>query len=367
MAGRRAEGHAPWVPLHAALDPAAPQVARRRRPSRATALSALAAALLLFVFSSGGTLAATTLSPKCDVTNLRTGPGTTYAKKTSVNTGALLTLSATVTRRQLRELVRRRVAVRIELVPVQRDQRQERLVAVRRDLRVRREQAVQDRRHADAEPDQASDRGTDRPATPAAPTAEPTAAPIADPNASPVPTESPLPTRPRRRRPPRPPPRTPSRCRQPSRSTAAATATASGCRSTARTAAPSPARPPRRSWPTTTRARRSARWPNSHVRVLVLQSFAATASNPLQIYGRGGAWTIDGINKTFPADARLQFTPTVSGDHDRLAVLVTATDGSTLYSAASSGEHPTSGPAPARCSSCGRRRPPTTASAAFSG
>ena len=76
--------------------------------------------------------------------------------------------------------------------------------------------------------------------------------------------------------------------------------------------------------------------PNSQVRVLVLQSFAATASNPVQVYGRGSAWTIDGISKTFPVDSRLQFTPTVSGTTTTWKVLVTATDGSTLYSAASS-------------------------------
>ena len=334
MAGRRAEGHAPWVPLHAALDPAAPQVARRRRPSRATALSALAAALLLFVFSSGGT-SRHDPQPEVRCHEPAHRPGTTYAKKTSVNTGALLTLSATVTAAATRARAPA-CAVRIELVPVQRDQRQERLVAVRRDLRVRRQQAVQDGRHADAEPDQGSDPGADGPAHPAAPTAEPTAAPTADPNASPVPTESPLPT-------------------------TAPTPTA------APTATPNPVALPAtitfygrgyghgvglsqygakgRALDGQTAETILAHYykgttlgsmPNSQVRVLVLQSFAATASNPVQVYGRGSSWTIDGISKTFPVDARLQFTPTVSGTTTTWKVLVTATDGSTLYSAASS-------------------------------
>ncbi|MEA2672941.1 MAG: hypothetical protein QOI92_133, partial [Chloroflexota bacterium] len=96
MAVGGAEAHAARVPHHAALDPALPRTFRRR-PSSTTALSALAAALLLFVFSSGGTLAATTASPNCDAINLRTGPSTTYTKKTSVNTGAVLTVAATVT------------------------------------------------------------------------------------------------------------------------------------------------------------------------------------------------------------------------------------------------------------------------------
>src|SRR5258707_12188745 len=97
MAAGSAEGHDPRVPLHAALDPAARRIVARRRPSPATGLSAIAAALLLFVFSSGGTLATTTVGPKCDAVNLRAGPSTTYTKKTSVSTGAVLTVSATVT------------------------------------------------------------------------------------------------------------------------------------------------------------------------------------------------------------------------------------------------------------------------------
>ena len=48
---------------------------------------------------------------------------------------------------------------------------------------------------------------------------------------------------------------------------------------------------------------------NPQIRVLVLEKFAATATTPLSIYGRGGEWTIDGIAAVFPADARLRAFP----------------------------------------------------------
>jgi stage II sporulation protein D len=73
---------------------------------------------------------------------------------------------------------------------------------------------------------------------------------------------------------------------------------------------------------------------NSQVRVVVLESFGATAANPVQVYGRGATWSIDGITATFPADARLRFIPTVSGTTTTWKVIVTATDGSTLFSGA---------------------------------
>jgi SpoIID/LytB domain protein len=74
---------------------------------------------------------------------------------------------------------------------------------------------------------------------------------------------------------------------------------------------------------------------NQQIRVLVLQSFAASASNPVQVYGRGGTWTIDGIGATFPADARLRFTPSTSGSTTTWRITVTASDGTVLYNAAS--------------------------------
>jgi SpoIID/LytB domain protein len=68
---------------------------------------------------------------------------------------------------------------------------------------------------------------------------------------------------------------------------------------------------------------------NSQIRVLVLQSFKTSSTNPVQVYGRGGTWSIDGIAKTFPADARLRFIPTVSGTATTWKVTVTSADGAT--------------------------------------
>jgi len=74
---------------------------------------------------------------------------------------------------------------------------------------------------------------------------------------------------------------------------------------------------------------------NQQIRVLVLQSFNASASNPVQVYGRGGTWTVDGIGATFPADARLRFTPATSGSTTTWRIAVTASDGTSLYNGAS--------------------------------
>jgi SpoIID/LytB domain protein len=71
---------------------------------------------------------------------------------------------------------------------------------------------------------------------------------------------------------------------------------------------------------------------NPQVRVLVLSAFAATSTNPVLVYGRGGSWTIDGVSGTFPADAKLQFIPTVSGTTTTWKVTVTSSAGSALYS-----------------------------------
>jgi peptidoglycan hydrolase-like amidase len=75
---------------------------------------------------------------------------------------------------------------------------------------------------------------------------------------------------------------------------------------------------------------------NSTVRVLVMEAFKATATNPVLAYGRGGTWSIDGVAKVFPADARLRFTPTVSGTTTTWKVVVNAADGTVLHSASSS-------------------------------
>jgi len=77
--------------------------------------------------------------------------------------------------------------------------------------------------------------------------------------------------------------------------------------------------------------------PNAQVRVLVLSSWAATATNPLQLYGRGGSWTFDGIAKVFPADAHVRLIPAVSGTVTTWTLVVDAATGTNLYKAASTG------------------------------
>ena len=74
--------------------------------------------------------------------------------------------------------------------------------------------------------------------------------------------------------------------------------------------------------------------PNAQIRVLVLDDFAASSTKPLTVYGRTGTFTIDGIDKTFPKDARVRFYPTASsGATWRL--VVTSAGGTTLHSATS--------------------------------
>jgi len=70
---------------------------------------------------------------------------------------------------------------------------------------------------------------------------------------------------------------------------------------------------------------------DTQVRVLVLQRFKASPSNAVQVYGRGGTWSIDGVAKVFPADARLRFSPTTSGTTTTWKALVTAADGTVLH------------------------------------
>jgi stage II sporulation protein D len=77
--------------------------------------------------------------------------------------------------------------------------------------------------------------------------------------------------------------------------------------------------------------------PNAQIRVLVLSSWPATATSPLQLYGRGGTWTFDGIAKVFPADAHVRLIPAVSGTVTTWTLVVDAADGTNLYKAATSG------------------------------
>ena len=71
------------------------------------------------------------------------------------------------------------------------------------------------------------------------------------------------------------------------------------------------------------------------IRVRVLKAFTASAADPLVLYGRGGEWTIDGVDRTFPADARVTVTPATAGGTTSWTVKVTSAAGTVLRSAAS--------------------------------
>jgi SpoIID/LytB domain protein len=77
---------------------------------------------------------------------------------------------------------------------------------------------------------------------------------------------------------------------------------------------------------------------NTEIRVLVLEKFAATATSPLSIYGRGGEWTIDGIAAVFPADARLRAFPDSSSGTITWRLIVDGAGGTVLWSAPFSGD-----------------------------
>jgi len=74
---------------------------------------------------------------------------------------------------------------------------------------------------------------------------------------------------------------------------------------------------------------------NGQIRVLVLQAFASSPTNPVQVYSRGGTMKVDGVDGTFPADARLRFTPTTTTTGTTWKLAINASDGTSLYNAAS--------------------------------
>jgi SpoIID/LytB domain protein len=74
---------------------------------------------------------------------------------------------------------------------------------------------------------------------------------------------------------------------------------------------------------------------NREIRVLVLEKFDASPDEPVQVFGRNGNWTIDGVDETFPEDARLKFVPTTTDGSTTWSVVVTAVDGTKLHAAAS--------------------------------
>lgn len=69
------------------------------------------------------------------------------------------------------------------------------------------------------------------------------------------------------------------------------------------------------------------------IRVRIMAGFAASASTPLVLYGRGGPWTIDGVEGVFPKDAKASVVPTVAGGTTTWRVTVTSTAGTKLHEA----------------------------------
>jgi hypothetical protein len=51
---------------------------------------------------------------------------------------------------------------------------------------------------------------------------------------------------------------------------------------------------------------------NTPIRVRILSAWASAPDKPLVICGRKEAWTIDGIDASFPADARLRLRPSIT-------------------------------------------------------
>jgi SpoIID/LytB domain protein len=72
--------------------------------------------------------------------------------------------------------------------------------------------------------------------------------------------------------------------------------------------------------------------PAGQIRVLVLTGYAATAARQAIFFGRRAGWTIDGIARTFPADARLSLWPTAVGS-TTWNLKVTASTGTVLHRA----------------------------------
>jgi SpoIID/LytB domain protein len=72
--------------------------------------------------------------------------------------------------------------------------------------------------------------------------------------------------------------------------------------------------------------------PNSQIRVLVLDNYAASSTRPLTVYGRSGSFKVDGIDKTFPKDARVRFYPTTNSATG-WRLVVTSAGGTTLHRA----------------------------------
>ncbi|HUG29084.1 MAG TPA: SpoIID/LytB domain-containing protein [Candidatus Limnocylindria bacterium] len=327
------------MPLHAAPERAAPRLARSRARG-ASVVTALITAVLLLGLTTTGTLAATTMTPKCDAVNLRKGPSTTYAKKTMVNRGAKITVVSTVSGgsywtscngKSLSGSSWHKISA-INGKSVSSLYGVSYLYGASKLFKT----VVTPTAAPTAPPTPTvAPAATEAPTPVPSPTADPGA--TQDPLATPEPTTTPAPPTPT-------PTITPDPTATPGPVTLPASITfygrgyghgvglsqygAHGRALDGQSAAEILAH----YYQGTTLGTKT----NSQVRVKVLHAFKATSTNPVQVYGRGGTWSIDGVAKVFPAGARLRFTPTVSGTTTTWRVLVTATDGTTLHSASSS-------------------------------
>ena len=106
--------------------------------------------------------------------------------------------------------------------------------------------------------------------------------------------------------------------------------------------------------------------PATNVRVLLLDGFKATADTPLVAHGRGGAWSIEGIATTFPANARLTLAP-VSAGSTTYKLRVVSAGGTQLYASLRSAGVNLLPAAPRRRSSSTRKRRRTTPTGASFG
>jgi stage II sporulation protein D len=325
-------------------DPAVVPIRPVRRSSRTIAAAALALATLLLALGTSATFAATTVTPKCDAVNLRTGAATTYAKKTQVNEGAKLTVVATVTGGSYSTtcgtLLTGSSWHRISAINGKSVSSQYGVTYLYGASKLFKTVTT-----ATPSPTIAptpAPTAAPTAAASAAPTSAQTAAPSINPNPTTGPTASPGVTPPTA--PPTPAP-TPSPTATPGPITLPASITiygrgyghgvglsqygAYGRALDGQTAATIVG--------TYFKGTTLGTMPNSQIRVLVLQAFKASSTNPAQVYGRGGTFTIDGVDKIFPADARVRFLPSsVTATTTAWRVQVNATDGTSLYGGATS-------------------------------
>ncbi len=73
---------------------------------------------------------------------------------------------------------------------------------------------------------------------------------------------------------------------------------------------------------------------STSIRVLLVDDLVPTAARPLAVTGRGGSWTVDGVAKSFPADARLRLVPVIAGATASWRIVVDDATGAVLHQGA---------------------------------